>query len=137
MLLGRGSQPLHATTSWNNQVGVYDPHEKAHIAESQSDISEAWWELRANLNFFSKMAQNGSTCPIFQVFPVMIITGNWLLTNPLIFFFNSQLVVWSIKYENMLKKMLISVSQSPRWRPQMSCFVHNSKIFALLNQLSK
>ena len=30
--------------------------------------------------------------------------------------------------------MWISVSQSPRWRPPMSCFFHNSKIFSLLSQ---
>lgn len=34
-------------------------------------------------------------------------------------------------------KMLISISQSQRWRPQMSCSVLNSNVFHLLSQKSK
>ena len=33
--------------------------------------------------------------------------------------------------------MSISVSQSPRQRPQMSCFVHNAKIISLLSERRK
>ncbi len=33
--------------------------------------------------------------------------------------------------------MLITVSQSPVWHPQMSCFIHNPKIFTLLSERTK
>ncbi len=56
-----------------------------------------------------------------------------LSINLSIIFSINQLVVWSRKWW----KMLIAVSQSSRWRPQMSCFVHNPKIFSLLSQRTK
>ena len=42
--------------------------------------------------------------------------------------------VLSTKYQNIVKKkMLISVTWSPKWCPQMSSFIHNPKIFSLLS----
>ena len=52
-----------------------------------------------------------------------------LSVNVLIIFFNYSTSCLVYKMSESGAKML---SQSPRWRPQMSCFVHNPKIFSLL-----
>ena len=55
-----------------------------------------------------------------QLFSVLI--SLWII------FPINQSVVWSIKCQKMVKKDDRHV-QSLKWRPQMSCFVHNPKIF--------
>lgn len=54
-----------------------------------------------------------------------------VLNNLLVIFLIIRTVVWSIKCQKMSKWNLISVFQSPRWRPQMSSIVLNTKIFSL------
>ena len=39
-----------------------------------------------------------------------------------------------VKCQKMVKHVNECFPKSPRWRPQMSCFVHNSKIFSFLSQ---
>lgn len=99
----------------------------AHILLETSQQTDRWSRCCITVNTLVatscrllKLPPNKQT--VLPGLQLMIQLWCWLMS---IIFLINRLLIWSIKCQKMLK--IVSMSKSPRWYPQISCFVHNLK----------